>query len=469
MCARSLTDACQAVKVRLMGPLSDLRQGQHRPIPLRPGGKWKLHSLLFAAGFAFLVLSGCAAAKRLRTDYTGYEGAFAYTSNREMLLNLARLNQHDPTYFFKLGQIGTSYRMQAAISGTGMYVPGGTNAANVTGGGTPTLLYEKDPSFTFIPVNDDASAQLLLKPIPPELFYVLFQQGWRADQLFRLMVDRIEILAPNRKDWEVIRNTSAADNTLDYTRFLRISALVYELQKRGYLLLSGHKEFVLLAKGVAFTKPPEAKDLLDAQAKNLTYQEKDGQWELGQENVIPMFQLNVPSERKILEDMPELGKGGIGGLTALQTLLMVLKNGFAIQPAITSAESADNANGTVHLVMRSLIGVMTAAAQEQAGFDELMKSNPLIDQVHFKDLVPPIEQRPLLRLVWNSEDNVLPPLVQLTYEEKSFMVTDMGDPKTPEEFSWNRDLFRLISQLTAQVTVDISKFPLPTLLQLHTQ
>ena len=49
------------------------------------------------------------------------------------------------------------------------------------------------------------------------------------------------------------------------------------------------------------------------------------------------------------------------------------------------------------------------------------------------------------------------------------MVTDMGDPKTPEEFSWNRDLFRLISQLTAQVTVDISKFPLPTLLQLHTQ
>ena len=152
-------------------------------------------------------------------------------------------------------------------------------AATPLAGELPTVLYEKDPSFTFIPVNDDASAQLLLKPIPAELFYILYQQGWRADQLFRLMVDRIEILAPNRKDWEVIRNTPAPDNTLDYTRFLRISALVYELQKRGYLLLGGHREFVPLAKGVPFKNPPEAKDLLDAQAKNLTYQAEE--WPVG--------------------------------------------------------------------------------------------------------------------------------------------------------------------------------------------
>ena len=45
------------------------------------------------------------------------------------------------------------------------------------------------------------------------------------------------------------------------------------------------------------------------------------------------------------------------------------------------------------------------------------------------------------------------------------MITDMSDPKTPEEASWNRDLFRLISEIAAQVTVDISKFPLPLLLQ----
>jgi hypothetical protein len=225
---------------------------------------------------------------------------------------------------------------------------------------------------------------------------------------------------------------------------------------------------VPLAKGVPFKNPPEAKDLLDAQAKNLTYQETNGQWELGQVTVTPMFRLNVPSEAKILEDMPELGKGGIGGVTALQTLLMVLKSGFAIEQTYTSSETADNPNGTAHLVMRSLVGVMAAAAQEQAGFDDLMKSNPFVDQVHFKDLVPPLEQRPIMRLTWKPDDEVIPPLVQLTYENQTFMVTDKSNPTTPEELSWNRDLFRLISQLTAQVTVDISKFPLPTLLQLHT-
>jgi hypothetical protein len=33
---------------------------------------------------------------------------------------------------------------------------------------------------------------------------------------------------------------------------------------------------------------------------------------------------------------------------------------------------------------------------------------------------------------------------------------------------WNGDMFRLLSQLSAQVTVDISKFPLPEILQLRT-
>src|SRR5208283_4550045 len=151
-------------------------QRQRKPDVLRSKGGWKPYLLLFVAGLELTGLSGCAA-KRLRADYKGYESAFAETSNHEMLLNLARLNQHDPTYFFKMGQMATSYRMQAALSGNGNYVTQGTTGANVTGGGTPSMIFEQDPSFTFIPVNDDATAQLLLKPIPAELFYALYQQG----------------------------------------------------------------------------------------------------------------------------------------------------------------------------------------------------------------------------------------------------------------------------------------------------
>jgi len=437
---------------------------------MKPDSNSSIEYVLFSiACCALLGLTGCAAS-RLKVDYTAYESAFAETSNREMLLNLARLNQHDPTFFFKLGQIGTSYRMQASLTGAGSYVIQGTGTGgNATGGGTPVLTYEKDPQFTFIPVNDDTTAQLLLKPIPAELFYSLYQQGWRADQLFRLMVDRIEIRDPKSKTWEIIRNTPAPDNALDYTRFLRVSALAYELQKRGYLLLRGHGDFVPLVKGVQLAAPTAA-DLLNAQAKGLSWEQKDGQWELGQENITPRFELNSPSEDQILQDMPEMGKGGIAGATALQTMLAILQSGFSIEENPGSTEPApDSPVGACHLVMRSMIGLMTAAAQEQDGFDGLLDSNPLVDAtLHMKDAVPGIEQRPILRLAWKPEDGHIPPLVDLTYEDKLYLIADKSAPATPEELSWNRDVFRLISQITAQVTVDISKFPLPQVLQLHT-
>src|ERR1700728_2085543 len=132
--------------------------------------------------------TGCAI-HRVHADYIGFEKAYADTSNRELLLNLARLQNHDPTYFFKMGQITSSYRMAASVSGTGSYQTQSTIAkvANGIGTGTPALSYESDPLFQFIPVSDETNAQLLLKSIPPETFYILYQQGWRVDQLLRVM------------------------------------------------------------------------------------------------------------------------------------------------------------------------------------------------------------------------------------------------------------------------------------------
>src|ERR1700684_93107 len=65
---------------------------------------------------AILFLAGCAA-RALQGDYKGYVTAYAESSNRQMLLNLARLSEHHPTYFFKLGQITTNYRYQATLNG----------------------------------------------------------------------------------------------------------------------------------------------------------------------------------------------------------------------------------------------------------------------------------------------------------------------------------------------------------------
>jgi hypothetical protein len=536
---------------------------------------------------ACLGLAGCGP-HRVKVDFTAYENSYAVTSNQELLLNLARLEQHDPTYFFKLGQISSSYRMEAALTGTGAVSTVSSPPATgiPTGNASPTFLYENDPSFSFIPVNDQTNAQLLLQPIPENVFYSLFQQGWRVDQLFRLMVDRIEVTLPPDPRTpadkgcriEVIRNVppptiygpdyaqSARD--LDrYVTFLRVSAVVYALQKHGLLLLRGTNSFQSIDQASFIpnvldttgknASAPAAKDFNDAAAKSQEWElqtEANGnsKWVLGQKTLVPKFQLNtmVPDAGeaadqiygqsvKTVENMlrndllpndPSLSQ--LTNAPELTDTLEILFSGFAIGGSATDQDTGRGpctASGhgivTSHLVLRSLIGLMAAAAQEQSFYDQLAKSgkdpdvpvekDDLIENIHvgllvaqglkpeqddpaylqrardvagktftFSQLVPSIERLPVLRLTWPSE--VKPPMAHISsnpkafglgidYRGKEYVVADV-DPGSVnlsefarENETWNRDMFRLIDELSSQVTVDISKFPLPEILQLRTE
>jgi hypothetical protein len=523
--------------------------------------------LLALACLSILMLSGCAA-KSLRVDYKKYEDANAQSSNRQMLLNLARLNQHHPTYFFKIGQITTNYRWQAGINGNGTYSPVGY-PAGAGGGGTPNLLYEKDPNFTFIPVNDDQIAQQLLKPMPPEYFYLLFQQGWRVDQLMRLMVDHIEYTDPSDHQLHVIRNDASATNETYWT-FLRICALTYHLQRRGHLVLSADQKFVPLISGLQLSDAktaPQAKDITDALAKNLVWKQmpkqqasndkeskpgdvrdkdskKDSKeadeardtWQLGQMVAEPKFKL-TPAYKKatpgakgntedyqIEIDMPEL----VNVLSLDPTLQILDSNGlgFGILEASKSADSAVPQTcaqqsaaatksepclpGSAQLVMRSLIGMMAAAAQEQDGFDDVMTALNTQIELCKQDPIPAVELQPLLSIHRNrrEEPPLTPVLVRLDYMDRKYLVADPmpPDPESakrqadaraaeikggcsksatdPNEVekraaaqkraavlnaSWNRDNFRIITQLASLISVDISKFPVQQILQLRTQ
>jgi hypothetical protein len=123
---------------------------------------------------------------------------------------------------------------------------------------------------------------------------------------------------------------------------------------------------------------------------------------------------------------------------------------------------------------------MAAAAQEQDEFDALKAQTGLTvpsdtGPVAFAAVVPPVEFRPILRLKVKPNDTLASPaLAQLSYENQQYVIASFADEKAATagadaDPTWNRDVFRLISQLIAQVTVDISKFPIPTILQLNGQ
>jgi len=483
--------------------------GYRTPKYFQLAGRRGLCQSLLLVSLIPLAISGCAA-KRMNADFISFEKAYAETSNREELLNLARLQNHDPTYFFKLGQITSAYKMQASLTATGNKVTQGTLAgANVIGGGTPGLIYENDPSFTFIPVNDDTSAQLLLKPVPAETFYNLYLQGWRVDQLFRLMVDRIELSTPTADgkgcSVETIRNVpppvySKSDAAMDadylrdasnYVTFLRISALAYGLQKHGHLLLRGTIQFVPYDKNSVLAgennqNGPKATDLAAAAAKSESWEYDGKQWILGRQIFTAMFYLNPrPGETQPDPNLQTIKSNilndsrmkGLENGPALDNSLSVLANGFSIEGAPTDdADGNDSCKSvkgvSAHLVVRSLIGLMAAVAQEETPYDALAQRNPAIpttrandQQMNFAQAVPRIEQVPALRLKWIAQDKGTQPVIDVSYKGKYYLITDTGNPETPENQYWNRDMFRLINQLTAQVTVDISKFPLPGILR----
>jgi hypothetical protein len=435
---------------------------------------------------AVTFLSGCAA-RALRTDYKSYENSYAESSNRQMLLNLARLSEHHPTYFFKMGQITTNYRYQATVGGNGMYSPPGY-PAGAGGGGTPAGLYEKDPGFSFVPVNDDSTARQLLQPMPAELFYVLFQQGWRVDQLMRLMVDHIEYRPDPKSDAiHTIRNVASEANLKDYLTFLRISALAYHLQRRGHLIFSADQKFQpVLTGGLTLTgnAAPQAKDIVDAWSKNLIWQQdpnnKDS-WQLGQYVTLPKFKLTPgyqpgdkdhPSNVKAYDveiDMPELANV----LSLGPTLQILDSNGLGFG-VLENAETKDSAKpgpavqGSAQLVMRSLIGMMAAAAQEQKTFGALMELAKL-DKT--QDPIPAVELQPLLTLNWDSADEsrLTPVLTRLEYMGKTYLIADPQADNPLRASSWNRDNFRILTQLGNLITVDIKNFPPQQILQLRTQ
>jgi hypothetical protein len=474
------------------------------------------------------------------------------------------------------------------------------------------------------------------------------------------MVDRMEITLPldvahpeKGCRVEIIRNVpppayedlsspGAARNLSRYISFLRISAMVYELQKHGLLQLGGPTVFAPLNRKSALDatgNSPKASDIVEAATKNQVWQQETGkngnqQWLLGAMTPRPAFELssirpeapgatagspaaeqafgdNVEREKAFLTALfkndPTLQQlSGDEGAPELTDILEILYSGFAIGgspsdpnadedsmvgPCVTtpSANAASHApaaganastpstaeahlapaaaakpTGRVacRLVMRSLIGLMAASAEEEQAFDRLMIENPvalielkdggkdgraakdgLVCSVHkaliaksdgkplpsatpldavcnldalppglptlrFNQLVPAIEQLPVLRLTWDAQpdsadsqqaaggarpailptpaedhDDVTGLGLSVNYRKQFYWITDADVSETAEAAYktqtgaewprenqyWNRDMFRLINQLSAQVTVDISKFPLPEILQLRTE
>jgi hypothetical protein len=494
---------------------------------------------LFFICAAALLLAGCGH-MRYQGDSNGFNDAYADASNRQMLLNLARLDQHDPTYFLQFGQISVSYQFSTTLNGTvNNTVPSGLRVPILSETGVLGAGASTQPSFTFIPVNDQLVAQELLQPVNSQVLFSLFEEGAPVDELLRLMVERMEIQLPNQTTSEVFTNSLVDDNSpvhdgvQSYAVFLKVCAIARQLQLADCLELKMVSKFKEVAKGWS-TETLKSTDIVNARDKGLVYKhEKDGKWHLGSMQMTPKFILKPGSYTDSILNKLEATNCYSKG-ASLKNMVAILKKGFTVEGNVTnppasgaggsgsgggggggssssqddsasggggpgggkgggkgggstaqsndppsrsedsapasdysdsvvdsSDDSDDSSNGEgSRLVLRSFLLILTAASQEQNGFENYFAHSP------YYDLTPPEERQPILKIRWGSGDGpTITPLMALLYRGTSYEITDRDTGKFDQQATWNRDVFRLIVQLASQVSVDISKFPLPTSLQ----
>jgi hypothetical protein len=405
-------------------------------------------------------MSGCAPTQ-YQVAFKDYGDVYAESQNRQMLLNLARMSQHHPTYFFQSGNIQANYTFSGSFSGS--LAQQGVNpspyaflVSGLSASGTRT----SQPTFNFVPLVGGDFAAHLVTPLSPQLFHAFFHAGFPVDILMRSMVQRVEF-GTGTNGAISLNNVPAPENATNYARFLRLCDMLRDLQERGYLLLmprEGPTNSPAVWKpiiGAQITSPPGAKDITDGISQGYHWvRASAGEggsssniWQLEREATNGLeFQLTPEgvdylNGRIAAKQLPYLDPQQV------RTLLEILR---PEAPALARVE------------LRSFQFVLQNMAAEQEEFDALFEKSAacMADEVPFR------QRRPVIRMNWNGEPLPLgPSLVTLTYQNQIFEIRDPVAPRCSEcdnsklstYHSYNRDAFALACALFSQISLDPAK------------
>jgi hypothetical protein len=194
-----------------------------------------------------LVLSACQSIgpTRLGRDNLDYARVLSEAQNRQTLLNIVRMRYGESPSFLAVGQVISSYTLEAGAE-VGLNVfpnTGNNNAATALG----ILNYSDRPTITFTPLAGEDLARTSIRPLLPTDILPLAASGLPVDVLFRLSVQSVGTL----------QNTvPLAGPEIGATgEFFELIAALRGLQERGLLSLrfvreqKGNRVFVGITDG----------------------------------------------------------------------------------------------------------------------------------------------------------------------------------------------------------------------------
>jgi hypothetical protein len=154
---------------------------------------------------------------------TSYNVSIQMTNGQQMLLNLIRLRYTDSPLFLDVASVTTQSTFRSEITPV-IPIPGFTET-NPFKLGTD-LMWQDQPTITYAPLQGDAFAERLLKPIDLRTIQLLCYSGWDIDRLFHMTIQSVGGVVNDQK---VFAQTQESKDFSEVTHLLRL------FQQKGQL------------------------------------------------------------------------------------------------------------------------------------------------------------------------------------------------------------------------------------------
>lgn len=391
------------------------------------------------ASLCIFMSGGCLSPIALNHAMVAYDRHVVRAEKELLLLNIARVEDHQPPHFTLTSSIAATFDFRANT---------GFTARLLEAGGTPlnpnsyTLDFgtsvAESPTISIIPIQGEEFTQRLLTPLDAEKFKFLLLQGKNLQMLFRLIARGIEV-EDDEHGPRVYLNTPREPD--QYEQFRRIVLHLDALQARHelYLLpLDFHEE-------VAFDLPQPLTSMEILQALSQGYQwipeDSPSRYRLRKPIRGRLALTNYPGER-LSNDEREAWNRRVASLPPNVVLV-------DIRPAYPGG--AFSFRG--HFRLRSFHEMLAFLGEGIRHYPEfLVEPDPRTG---------PIRQNPTRTLAIGVGTS-LPAEASLgvDYRGETFWIGNL-DTRAPASTSWDLQAFSLLYQIFQMTVTDVSKVLTP--------
>jgi hypothetical protein len=356
-----------------------------------------------------------------------YDESITETQSKQLLINIARAQHHQPTHFTGVSSVAATYDFRVSAGGT----------PALTGDASRTILpifggsIAENPTISIVPIEGEEFTRRILTPIQERKLTLLLRQGVDIDLLLRLMAQELRLT----RDGEDIAYRNMPTDKAGYEVFRQVVLHLSAIQDHNRLFaepLTFERSWTIPAEGIT---ADGFKSL--EQEYQVTYNQQDKTYTLQKQVVGRILITNYDPDSLTREERVRLQNEVENEPSSDVT--------FDIRPGHFGGDWP--MRGVFRL--RSLNSILNFIGRS-------------IDEPEYR-----VEKDPRTPEVGENPDRTMDIRVGASPDESDLTVKAYGSHYsvnvTGPEARWNRESFKLLSQLFQMTVTDLSNVAAPSI------